>query len=323
MNFLLAELLFEDKHFLESIAEYEATAYYYPGHEKTADAGYEALLAYPQYEAQLPAEKARAVRLTAVASALRFAQVNPQDSRAPRVLTDSAEKLYALNAPDRATVAARRVLAIDPPVAPELRRTAWTVLAHIEFEKGAYDKSELSYQEVLALTPPGAPTRAGINDRLAASVYKQGEQARAAGQLRVAADHFLRVGRVVPASPIRANAEFDAAAVLIAAKDWTGSARVLEDFRKNHPNHPLQAEVPAKLAVAYVEGGQPLKAAAEFEALAATKQDAAFSREALLQAAELYEKGGREQSAMTAYARYAQLHPSPLQPAIEARYRLF
>ncbi len=322
MNFLLAELLFEDKHFLEAIAEYERTAYYYPRHAKTADAGYAALLAYTQYEKQLPAEKVRAVRLTAVASALRFAQVNPQDGRAPGVLTDSAEKLYALNVPERAIAAAQRVLALTPPAARELRRTAWTVIAHIEFERGAYDKSERSYQEVLALTPPSAPTRAGISDRVAASIYKQGEQARAAGQLSAAADHFLRVGRVVPTSSIRANAEFDAAAALIAAKDWAGSTRVLEDFRKNHPNHPLQAEVPAKLAVAYVEGGEPLKAAAEFEALAVSKKDAAFSREALWQAAELYEKGGREQNAMTAYARYAQLHPSPLEPAIEARYRL-
>jgi hypothetical protein len=196
------------------------------------------------------------------------------------------------------------------------------VLAHVDFERGAYDKSEREYQEVLALTPPNAPTRAAIDERLAASVYKQGERSRAAGDQRAAAEHFLRVGRVVPTSPIRATAEFDAAAALIAVKDWAGSAHVLEDFRKNHPNHPLQAQVPAKLAVAYVEGGQPLKAAAEFETLAASKQDATFSREALMQAAELYEKGGREHNAMLVYARYAQAYPTPLEPAIEARYRL-
>ena len=44
-NFLLAELLFEDTRFAEAAAEYEKTAYGYPTHAKSADAGYAALLA--------------------------------------------------------------------------------------------------------------------------------------------------------------------------------------------------------------------------------------------------------------------------------------
>jgi hypothetical protein len=84
----------------------------------------------------------------------------------------------------------------------------------------------------------------------------------------------------------------------------------------------LQAEVPGKLAVCYLEGGQPLKAATEYEALAAGGKDVKFSREALWQAAELYEKAGHEKNAMAAYERYVKQHPDPLEPAIEARYRL-
>ena len=45
-----------------------------------------------------------------------------------------------------------------PSAPPELRRTAWTVLAHIDFEQGAYEKSEREYQEVLALTAANTPT---------------------------------------------------------------------------------------------------------------------------------------------------------------------
>ncbi|HKW38892.1 MAG TPA: tetratricopeptide repeat protein [Burkholderiales bacterium] len=322
MNFLLAEALFENRRFAAAATEYERTAYAYPRHEKTADAGYAALLAYAQQEKQSKGPDLRVVRDRSVESALRFAEANPQDARTAGVLGNAAETLYANGDPNSAAITARRVLAIQPPPAPDLRRTAWTVAAHVDFQQGAFDRAEREYREALALTPRSSPNRAGLSDRLAASVYKQGEQARAAGQMRVAADHFLRVATVAPGSSIRANAQFDAAAALIALKDWNAAAPVLEGFRRDYPGHPLQAELPEKLAVCYTESGQVLKAAGEYEALSATKQDVAFARGSLWQAAGLYEKAGSERGAAAAYERYVRRYPRPLEPAIEARYRL-
>lgn len=322
MNFLLAEALFESKRFAAAAAEYQRTAYNYPRHEKSADAGYAALLAYAQQEKLVKGDEQRVVRDRSVESALRFAEANPGDRRAAGVLTDAAERLYAGNNPGSAAITARRVLAMQPPPAPELRSTAWTVVAHVDFQQGAFDRSEKEYGEALALTPRNAPSRAALTDRLAASVYKQGEQARAAGQLRAAADHFLRVGSVAPSSSIRANAQYDAAAALITLKDWNAAAPVLEGFRRDYPGHPLQAEVPGKLAACYIESGQPLKAAGELEALSASGKDIAIARDSLWQAAELYEKGGQERKAAAAYERYVHQHPRPLEPAVEARYRL-
>ena len=322
MNFLLAESLFEDRRFAQAASEYERTAYNYPRHQKSADAGYAALLAYAQLGKQVKGDELRVVRGRSVESALRFADANPGDARAAGVLSNAAEELYANNDPNTAAMLARRVLAIKPPPAPELRRTAWTVIAHVDFQQGAFDRSEKEYGEALALTPANSPARPALTERLAASVYKQGEQARAAGQMRAAADHFLRVGTVAPTSAIRATGQYDAAAALISLKDWNGAARVLEGFRRDYPKHPLQAEVPGKLAVCYMESGQPLKAAAEYEALSSSGKDVAFAKEALWQASELYEKGGQEARAAAAYERYARQYPRPLEPAIEARYRL-
>lgn len=320
MNFLLAELLFEDKQYAQAAAEYERAAYDYPRHDKSADAGYAALLAYTQQHKLAQGSDASLVQRRSVDSALRFAGANPNDPRTPGVLTDASEKLYALHDPTAAAAVARRVIALQP--AAELRRTAWTVVGHVEFQQGAFGRSEIAYREVLALTPDKSPTRAAFTERLAASVYKQGEQARATGQMREAVGHFLRVGVIAPDSPVRPNAEYDAAAALIAVKDWNSAARVLEDFRRRYPKHPLQADIPGKLAVVYLESGQPMKAAVEFETLAATKKDVTLSRDALWQAAELYDKAGQQRLAGTAYERYVRQHPKPLEPAIEARYRL-
>ena len=44
-------------------------------------------------------------------------------------------------------------------------------------------------------------------------------------------------------SAVRANAQYDSAAALIAIKDWDGAIKTLEDFRTRFPNHALQPEV--------------------------------------------------------------------------------
>src|SRR5258708_8187164 len=176
MRFLLAELWFEDKRFAAAAAEYERAAYDTPRYAKAADAGYAALLAYAQQEKQVQGEELRLVRRRSVESSVRFAEANPNDGRAPGVLTNAAEKLYANDDPDSAAALAQRVLAIQPPPAPGLRRTAWTVVAHVECQTGSFHRSERAYRAALAFTPEKSPARAGLAARLAASVYKHGEQ---------------------------------------------------------------------------------------------------------------------------------------------------
>jgi TolA-binding protein len=322
LNYMYADLLFESHQDAEAAAQYEHTAYHYPRHPKSADAGYAALQAYARQEKTLKGDAAKAIRLRAIESALRFAAANPADVRTPQVQTNAAEALYSLHVLERAGKVAKQVLDRTPAASPELRRTAWTVVAHAEFEMGAFDRAEPAYQQALALTPAKSATAVALTERLAASVYKQGEQARSAGRMSEAVKHFMRVGLTAPMSSVHATAQFDAAAGLIALKDWKGAAQVLEDFRRRYPKNTLQAEVPGKLAVCYVESGQPLKAAGEFEAMARDSKDVRFSREALWQAAELYAKAGHDRNAAAAYERYVRQYPEPLEPAIEARYRL-
>ena len=121
---------------------------------------------------------------------------------------------------------------------------------------------------------------------------------------------------------MRANAQYDAAAALIAVKDWDGAIKTLEDFRQRFPNHALQPEVSKKLAVAYLEKGQWANAAAEYERLGDASKDPKVARDTLWQAAELYEKANAKPQAAKAYERYLALNPPSLESAVEARYRV-
>lgn len=326
-NFLLAELLYEDKHLAEAAVEYEKVAYQYPNHAKAADAGYAALLSYAGQEKAAQGEALAALQRASVDSALRFAKAFPKDSRTGTVLTNASEKLFALRDPERAESVAQQVLKLDPPAAAAQRRVAWTVVAHSAFDKGRFAEAEQGYREVLALVPEKDAARNELVERLAASVYKQGELSRAAGDNKAAIGHFNRVAAVAPTSTVRANAQYDAAAAMIALKDWEGASRSLEDFRSRFPNHPLQAEVGAKLALAYLERQQWSQAAGEFERVAATAKDANVAREALWQSAELHEKAadaksGPRSTAAKAYERYLKQYPLPLERGLEARWRI-
>ncbi len=324
-RFLLAELLFEDARYAEAAAEYEKTAYDEPAHTKSADAGYAALLAHAQ-QAKRAADPQAAQR-AGVASALRFAAAFTDDARRPAVLTDTADQLYALGEGVAATEVARQVLALAPPASPAQRRTAWTVIAHTAFERGAHAEAERGYAEVLTLTTDKDAGRAALVERQAAAIYKQGEQAREQGQGRAAVEHFSRIAAVAPQSAVRATAQYDAAAALIGLKDWGAAARTLEDFRQRWPAHPLQAEVGAKLALAYLEQQRWAQAAGEFERLAVAKTSTpAVARDALWQAAALREKaiaqGAPRAAAVKAWEAYLKQHPQPLEPALDARSHL-
>lgn len=328
-NFLLAELLFETQRFDQAAQEYLRTAYDYPRHERSAEAGYAALLTYAELgrRAATPDDK-RALQRSGINNGLKFADTFAQDARAPAVLTNAADELFAMGEPKQAAEVAERVLALQPAAAEAQRRVAWTVVAQEAFDRNDYARAERGYTEVLALTPAQAPNRASLVERVAAAVYKQGETAREGGDLRAAIGHFERVAAAAPQSAVRATAQYDAAAALLTLKDWGGAARTLEDFRQRYPSHPLAGEVSGKLATAYLEEKQWARAAGEFERLAAAAPaagaapDPERSRAALWQAAELYEKAEVRASAQRGYERYLQQYPAPLEPALEARSRL-
>jgi TolA-binding protein len=319
-NFLLAEVLFESHDYERAAGEYERTAYAYPFHESSAEAGYAALLAYAEHEATLRGSAAAAWHRQSIDSALRFSSSYPDHQQAPAVRTDAAERLFALNEFVLARDVAAEALLV--PMTPDLERTAWTVVAHSEFDLGNYAASESAYLTLQGHIPADDPDRREISERIASSVYRQGEQARLAGQVDIAVEHFLRVGRMVPDSPIRPTAEYDAAAVLIQSGDWQRAAPVLENFRVAFPEHELAGQATASLAMAYVETGQDLRAAAEFEQIAETGETADVRQEALWRAGELYQSGADDTSASAVLARYVDRYADPFAQAIEARHQL-
>jgi tetratricopeptide (TPR) repeat protein len=322
-NFLLADTLFESKQYLDAAQEYENTAYRYGDHEKASAAGYAAIIAYGKQEETLSGEAKSAVHSKSVDSSLKFAQTFPAHPESAAVLTRAATDLYTVKDYPRAVAAAETVLARQPPADPTKQRVAWTVIGNSNFEQGAYDKAEAAYGHAQTLMPANDPERPVIVERLAASIYKQGELHAKSGDSGAAVDDYLRVAALAPTSKVRSSADFDAAALLMKDKQWDRAIVVLEGFRHNFPQSPLQADVTRNLAVAYTESNHPGQAAAEFEKIAASPAESPdVQREATLQAADLYDKAGNTAKSRSMLEAFVKHFPQPLNPAMEARNKL-
>jgi len=328
-RYLLAELLFDAGKYAEATQEYEYTAYNYPAHAKSATAGYAALVAYQKLEPSLTGDAKNTWHRKFIDSAVMYATSFPNEPQAAQVLTKAAEDLFALNEFDRTIEVAKQLLDRKPPADPKLRRSATTLMAHSLYDRGRYAEAEQAYLQARTFLAANDPDLNAINDRIAASIYKQAEAKQQSGDSGAAVNDFLRVVALTPNSKIAANAQFDAATALIKDNNWPRAIEVLEQFRRANPNHELAPEVTKKLAVGYQQTGRNLEAAAEYDRIAARKEESAeIRRSALWQAAELYgaaaKKGNTSAITLAAndYAAYVAQFPQQFDLCIEARQNL-
>lgn len=322
-NYLLAEALFESHEYGDAAAEYEHTAYGYPRNDKSATAAYAALVCYQKGEEALSGAEKVEWHKRATDAGVKFAQTFPEHPDSAGVLTRAAEEIFAAGDRPRAISVSESVLARSPPVDLAKQRIAWTIIAQAHFDQGEYDKAEPAFLQARDLAGKDDKMRTDLTERLAASVYKQGEAKQKAGDAPGAVEDFLRVARVAPESKIRSNAQYDAAAQLLGLKQWDRAIGVLEDFRRQFPQSPLQQEVTHKLAVAYTQANRPGEAAAEFEHIAANPAEShSVQREALMQSADLYAKAGNNGRAMSMLEKFVDTNPTPVADAEEARQRL-
>lgn len=322
INFLLAETLFDNKQYEQAAKEYEKTAYQYPKYGKNAEAGYAALLAYTEQAKILDGKQKVIWERLAIGSALRFGKAFPNDKRAPAAVTKAAEDLFALKKYDQAAVAARSILELTGETKLSMRKTAWLIVAQSELQTAHYARAETAYKIALSLSRPGDKEYKAINDGLAASIYKLGEQARDAGDHNGAAKHFKRVANVAPQSDFAVTAQYDMAASYLAKESWPQAISALENFRRKYPSHKLRKQVTENLALAYIKTDQPIHAAREFETMINYQTSVDVRRDLQWRIAELYEEGGNKSEIIAAYKDFINKYPNPLEQSIEARQKL-
>jgi TolA-binding protein len=334
VNLLYADSLYDGGQTLEAARQYEKTAYgdaaqlKAGNNPKAPEAAYAAIQAWQRLGKEVPAQDRPGVLRQSVAASTRYADTFPGAPQVAPVLTRAAEDLYEVKDLDSAIALSNRVLALGSngtaaPASADLRSQSLGVLADSRFAQNKYSEAETAYTQLLALTPSGNANHKLVVEQLATSIYKEGDAARSAGDLRSAARLFARVGQVVPEASIRPNADYDAASAWFGAQDWHAAQLALEDFRTRNPQSPLLADADKKLALAYQKDAQPAAAAEVYARLAQRPAESADTRrEAAWLAAALNDQAQRQPQAVEAYQTYLKAWPLPLDRGIEARQRL-
>jgi len=328
INFLLAEAHQDAGQYRNAIYQFEKTAYQYPQHKKQDAAAYAALLLYPAIEKNLNGIEQKKWQQKKISSALKFSSSFPNNKYTASILANTSEELFKLGDYPRAINTATQLSMrtdMNNKVGKKLLINALLVVGHSEFEMRNYTKAEDAYKSLTLKMPKQHKEYQNIHERLAASIYKQGELAKSSNKMAIAAEFFLRVGKEVPNSKLRATADYDAAAIFIGLENWSRAQPILENFRKHYPKtHKLQFGVTEKLALVYTKTGKPLKAANEMIMLSNTAKNYTSKqrRELLWDAATIYNDNKREKTANQILTAYIKNYPKPLEQAVEARQLL-
>ncbi len=317
IHYQMADLMLENKDFGQAAVAYEYTSYNYPGHEQSSAAGYAAVYAYREQLKVVDEFARKNIKQEVIRTSLKFADSYPNHKKVTLVLGAAADDLYGMKNFELAVKTARQLIDSYPNAESKILRSAWLVVGHGCYDLAEYSEAETGYLQVLAFTEQDDDSRAEITDNLAASIYKQGEESNLAGEYQTAANHFLRVGKLAPASSIRPNAEYDAATALIELQQWSQATDVLLGFRKRFPDHELQKEITKKIALVYKSDGKLELAAAEYERIEAESDNEDVRRGALLLAAELYAESELQVKELAIYSRFVKYFPTPVESALE------
>jgi TolA-binding protein len=330
MHFLLAESLSQAGNLPGALVAYETVAYEYKDKLRGAEAGYATVL-LPQLlinnSPNLTAEQAAEWSDRKIENALRFSEFYPTDPRAINVLADAGSELLQQNRYAEAKIVAERVLSSQPPADGKLQFTSWLILGHSHYELNAFRDAEQAYIQVQKLLPlygknPGAPTLAQVNERIAASIYKQAELGLQDGNKDEAINQLLRVAETTPGTEIAAKALYDAGVYLMEQENWSQAENVYLKFRQQYAQNSLITTLPAKMVLIYQNQSKWQLAADELSLLERTSNDPAVKRQSLFMGAELYEKSGKTSLAIERYSRFAKEYPRPVAENLEAQHKL-
>ena len=321
MYFLKAEALYDVGHYKESIAAYISGGFESIKHDKSEESAFASLVAFNQVIKKSKGQEKTEWLERKVDTALRFSDVYPNNKNTMQVLSRASEGLFSLNKFSLAAQTSSRVLQSEKASIKQ-KSVAYLINGHSHFDLNEFEAAEKSYVLALALNQVSKKEQKNVNEKIAASIYKQAVAWVEKGQLDKAVGEFMRVGKDVPNSPIRITAHYDAAAYLMKQKDWSRAEKILLEFREQFPKHKLALDVPSKLIIAYENMSQWKKAAFELQNIWRFGKNREKQRIALYQAAEYYEKANDVDNAMAMLKRYAHNYAKPFDAQLESINKL-
>ena len=250
VNFLLAEGLYETGKYKEAVAEYEKTAYQYPLHQDSAEAGYAVIFARGKllkFAIKDGEDSKTGPSALRVASAcVQFAETFPSDERALETRLKAAEIYFHAR---RFEDARRQAEVVTVAYVKSRHPAVYQALllnANSYFEENAYTHAAEIYRKINA-TEISPKDRKEVKKLWSSALYKHAERLKETGKLKEAEDAFYQVQREVPRSEVAPVALYDAGLLAINGGDLNGALGAFGLLVQQYPQSDLSKKVPRLL----------------------------------------------------------------------------
>lgn len=319
VHYLYAELLFEHNDLERALHHYELSAY--DGHIiLNKNAAYNTILTTSRLYSTAKSNPPKEFLLNKhINYASLFSQLYPNDDRVPSVISHAAELAFKAN--DYSKVIELTNLIVDR-VNPAYLENSSVVRGHAYFELGQFSNAEAVYKSILSIPNPNYSVRKKIDDNLALSIYKQGEEEQQKGNGDSAIYHFTRIATVTPRSDVAAIGMNEAINIAIANDHWDTAINAIKNFQSLFPNHEFNQDLSKKLSMSYLKNGQEISAAKEYEKMAKNNNDVAVKMAAQWRAAEIYESNNEPLLAIKAYQLFSETYNRPYSQYLEAMQKI-
>jgi len=314
--FLYAELLNQKKNYIEALKYYELAAYdnNLIIHKKSA---YATIIVSDKLLSKDIKNKDYLKKH--ISYALKYSQKYPTDKQTHKIILHAAE--LAFKAVEYKTTIELADILIGNS---KSKNTVYIsgLKAESYFKLKEYAEAESLYGKLVKTPGINKKDKLKFTDKLALSIYKQGEVALNNKDTPQAINHYSRISQVAMGSAIAATGLYDAIALNMQHKQWKNAITDIKRFQSLYPRNNLQTDVSKKLSVAYLSSNQGIKAAAEFEKISSMGGNLAIKTAALWQAAELYEEKNKINDAIRSYEEYARKFKKPYPQYLESMNKL-
>jgi TolA-binding protein len=291
VTYLLGELYYDQGRYTESATAYEKSAYFYPRHESSADAGYGAIVAAGKAVEKTGGQVPEGVAVAMYENAAHFADTFPKDKHVPDVLLKGAEIAYQIKHYEVSRELAKRASRSAPSTDGRLLYLAQKLISSSYFEEKNFSKAADEYRKTIELAQRLQPEEAAELKRvLASAIYKQMESLKQEGKTREAAEGFLRLYDELPTTDVASIALFDAGATLLSMGNISEGVKTMQRLLKENPNSPYAYQAMLQIGSILQKQGRYDEALQQYNQIALASKDPKVVHDAFWAMATLAEE---------------------------------
>ncbi|PCK09637.1 MAG: hypothetical protein COA42_03090 [Alteromonadaceae bacterium] len=319
---LYAELLLEGKQKTKALGFFVKAAY---NDDIILDkqSAYTTIVLTEELQRETKAEAQNKWREQYLSYAQRYLELYPEDTHSSTITKAAAESAFRAKQYDTVITMANL---LPNKTDSSIHYTIDLLKAQALLETREYSDAEAVYLQLLEsperIRKQAKSKRKTLEDSVALAIYRQAEQAHEDQQHILALQHYTRIAKQSPSSPLAATGMYDAIAMSMKNEQWRQSIVLIQTFKQSYPKHKRINDISKSLSVAYLNSDQEGKAAAEFENIAKFEADVEVKKAALWRAAELYENKKQSDRAIRAYREYAHSYKKPFAQSMEAMLKL-